>query len=254
MKQRSALAVLCAAVCLAAALSGCTSERGSVSTADVEEVTTAAETEAETTETEATTTEAATTAEETDTTAPETGTTEPAKEAAPGDGNIFLTHITEGGEGLGVFNNTSGNVRGEVMQAGSVYKSWKLVSASGKADEDDTVHEATAEFEYGDGAGFSVNGTVEVLPASDPKYPNKMYFHSDDVDAFPKYMDDNRGEENKAKFVIENSSEVYKMLDKDDPPAETAFSVSVTVSSVTVRYTEDGSAYDTIIVTAASNR
>ena len=35
---------------------------------------------------------------------------------------------------------------------------------------------------------------------------------------------------------------------------ETAFSISVTVDTVTVRYAADGSAYDTIHVTAASNR
>jgi ribonuclease III len=106
----------------------------------------------------------------------------------------------------------------------------------------------------GSGEGFSVNGTVEVLPADDPDYPNKMYFHSDDVDAFPRYMYDNRGDAHRAKYIIENSSDVYMLLDKDNPPQETSFAVSVTVDSVTVRYSADGHAYDTIHVKAASNR
>ena len=119
---------------------------------------------------------------------------------------------------------------------------------------DDTIDKAAATFTYGSGEGFSVNGTVEVLPADDPDYPNKMYFHSDDVDAFPRYMYDNRGDAYRAKYIIENSSDVYMLLDKDNPPQETSFAVSVTVDSVTVRYSADGHAYDTIHVKAASNR
>ena len=197
------------------------------------------ETEAETTEAPATT-------------AAESGQTDESsasgESSAQSDGSVKLTHITEGGEGLGVFAADSDGIRGEEMTAGSEYKSWKLESWSG------TPEDFTATFVCTDSAGFSVNGTVEVLPSSDKDAAGKMDFHSDDVDAFPRFMEDNRGEERKAKFVIENSSEVYKMLGKEDPPAENAFSVSVTISSVTVRYTSDGSARDTVKVTAASNR
>ena len=196
--------------------------------------------------TEATTTELATETLATETAAPKNDAEQTAAS------NITLTHITEGGEGLGVFNEFSGNMRGEVMQQGSEYKSWKLDAVSGHAEADDTIDNAAATFTY-DG-GFSVNGTVEVLPADHPDYPNKMYFHSDDVDAFPRYMYDNRGQEHRAKYIIENSSDVYMLLDKNNPPEETSFSVSVTIDSVTVRYASDGSAYDTIHVTAASNR
>ena len=68
--------------------------------------------------------------------------------------------------------------------------------------ENTTIDNAAATFTYSGGEGFSVNGTVEVLPADDPDYPNKMYFHSDDVDAFPRYMYDNRGDAHRAKYII----------------------------------------------------
>jgi hypothetical protein len=242
------------AFCLTAAFCGCTSTRGESNTADTQEISSEAETEATEVTTEATTTEDTTTVTETETTKLIIETTAPDQQISAADSNIVLTHITEGGEGLGVFHQLSGNIRGTEMQNGADYKGWKLTAASGHAEADETIAEASASFTYGEAGGFSVNGTVEVLPADHPQYPNMMYFHSDDVDAFPKFMDDNRGEANRAKFIIENSSDVYRMLEKDDPPAETAFSVSVTVSAVTVRYAADGSAYDTIVVKAASNR
>lgn len=255
MLQKKRVAVMLAAVMLAAVMSGCTSERtGNDSVADTASSAAEAET-SDTTKTVETTepvTEATTTAATSETLATET--TAASDDVVVEVSNITLTHITEGGEGLGVFNEFSGNIRGEVMQQGSVYKNWTLDTVSGHAETDDTVDQVTAVFRYSDGKGFSVNGTVEVMPADDPDYPNMMYFHSDDVDAFPKYMNDNRGEAHKAKFIIENSSDVYMLLDKDNPPAETAFSISVTVDTVTVRYAADGSAYDTIHVTAASNR
>ena len=256
MSQKKRAAVILAAMMLAAAMSGCSSERTGSESA--EEISSAAETEASETEAETeaeteTVTEATTTVTETETLATETAAPneEAEQEAAS---NVSLTHITEGGEGLGVYNEFSSNMRGEVMQEGSVYKNWKLDSVIGHAEADDTVENAAATFVYGETGGFSVNGTVEVLPADDPDYPNKMYFHSDDVDAFPKFMYDNRGGDRRAKFIIENSTDVYMLLDKSNPPEETAFSISVTVDSVTVRYAADGSAYDTIHVTAASNR
>ncbi len=255
MLQKKRVAVMLAAVMLAAVMSGCTSERtGNDSVADT--ASSAAETEtSDTTKAAETTepiTEATTTATTSETLATET--TAASDDVVVEVSNITLTHITEGGEGLGVFNEFSGNIRGEVMQQGSVYKNWTLDTVSGHAETDDTVDQVTAAFRYSDSKGFSVNGTVEVMPADDPDYPNMMYFHSDDVDAFPKFMNDNRGEARRAKFIIENSSDVYMLLDKDNPPAETAFSISVTVDTVTVRYAADGSAYDTIHVTAASNR
>ena len=261
MSRIKICAAVLAAVCAAAVLSGCTSERSGDSTAEIAEVTSeadsAAETEAETepvTEavTEAETTEAETT--ETEAEPEDAEATEPAEDSVPAVSNIILTHITEGGEGLGVFHNLSGSIRGEIMKDHAEYKNWKLDKASGYAEENDTVKEAEASFTYGEKGGFSVNGTVEVMPADDPDYPNKMYFHSDDVDAFPRFMIDNRGEARKAKFIIENSGDVYRMLEKNDPPEEKSFSVSVTVDTVTVRYSADGSVYDTIHVTAASNR
>ncbi len=257
MLQKKRIAMMLAAMMLAAVMSGCTSERdGSASTADsvssVDESETTTSDTTEPTETTESTTEATTTT--VTTTEPIATETTASTAPAVGVNNITMTHITEGGEGLGVFNELSGNIRGEVMQKGSVYKNWTLDSVVGHAEADDTVDMATAVFQYSDNKGFSVNGTVEVLPADDPNYPNMMYFHSDDVDAFPKFMYDNRGEAHRAKFIIENSSDVYMLLDKDNPPEEKAFSVSVTVDSVTVRYAADGSAYDTIHVTAASNR
>lgn len=255
MKQTRSLTAICFAFCLTAAFCGCTSTRGESNVAEVQEVSSEAETETETVTTEATTeavTESTTSATETTKLATETTAAE--HTAEPAESNIKITHITEGGEGIGIFHQLSGNVIGEEMHAGSEYKSWKFQEGRGNADEHDNVKEAELTFAYALDGGFSVNGTVEVLPPDDPQYPNMMYFHSDDVDAFPKFMNDNRGEEKKAKFIIENSGAVYKMLDKDNPPAETAFSVSVTVSAVTIRYAADGSAYDSITVTAASNR
>ena len=251
VSHKNSAAALLAAVLLAAMLSGCSSDR-TESTAASEEISSSAETEAAETEletettAEATTTALATEVIETETTAVQTTAVEAS--------NLTLTHITEGGEGLGAFNEFSSNIRGEVMQQGSEYKNWKLESVAGHAEPDDTIDTATATFTYGSGEGFSVNGTVEVLPADDPDYPNKMYFHSDDVDAFPRYMYDNRGDAHRAKYIIENSSDVYMLLDKDNPPQETSFAISVTVDSVTVRYAADGNAYDTIHVKAASNR
>ena len=261
MNHTKRRALLCAALMLGA-LTACTSER-SGGTADIKEMSSAAESSAQTTApessaeetevtTEATTVTEAETTEAPATTAAESGSSDESSAAgensAQSDGSVKLTHITEGGEGLGVFAADSDGIRGEEMTAGSEYKSWKLESWSG------TPEDFTATFVCTDSAGFSVNGTVEVLPSSDKDAAGKMDFHSDDVDAFPRFMEDNRGEERKAKFVIENSGEVYKMLGKEDPPAENAFSVSVTISSVTVRYTSDGSARDTVKVTAASNR
>ena len=256
MAQKNKDAAILAAIMLAASVTGCTSERTGSET-DAEAVTSQTETEtaetgAETEETTGAVTEV--TAEETATETLATETTAPQDEIETAVDNITLTHITEGGEGLGVFYEFSGNIRGEVMQDGSSYRNWTLTDVSGHAQADDTVDSAAAAFDYGDSAGFSVNGTVEVLPADDPDYPNKMYFHSDDVDAFPKFMYDNRGDARRAKFIIENSSDVYMLLGKDNPPEEKSFAVSVTVDSVTVRYAADGSAYDTIHVTAASNR
>lgn len=262
MSQRKKAAVILSAVMLAAAMTGCSSERAE-GDSTTENVSSAAETEtsaAEESETEETQTETAIETEETESvTEAETETIATETAAAPDENavtasNIALTHITEGGEGLGLFNEFSGNIRGEVMQEGSAYKNWVLDSVSGHAEPDDTIDEACAAFTYSDSNGFSVNGTVEVLPADDPNYPNKMYFHSDDVGAFPNFMYDNRGEAHRAKYIIENSSDVYMLLGKDNPPAETAFSISVTVDRVTVSYAADGSAYDTIHVTAASNR
>lgn len=252
VSHKNSAAALLAAVLLAAVLSGCSSDRTEGGASSVSEVSSAAETETAESESETeTTAEATTTVTETEVI--ETETTA-APEHAPEASNLTLTHITEGGEGLGAFNEFSSNIRGEVMQQGSEYKSWKLDSVSGHAEPDDTIDNAAATFTYSGGEGFSVNGTVEVLPADDPDYPNKMYFHSDDVDAFPRYMYDNRGDAHRAKYIIENSSDVYMLLDKDNPPQETSFAVSVTVDTVTVRYAADGHAYDTIHVKAASNR
>ncbi|MCQ2407471.1 MAG: hypothetical protein MJ065_02950 [Oscillospiraceae bacterium] len=255
MNHTKRRALLCAALMLGA-LTACTSTR-SGGTADIKEMSSAAESSVETTapesaaeETEVTT--EATTVTEAETTEAAAETTAEASQSdessVQSDSSVKLTHITEGGEGLGVFAAESDGIRGEEMTAGSEYKNWKLESWSG------TPEDFTATFVCTDSAGFSVNGTVEVLPSGDKDAPGKMDFHSDDVDAFPRFMEDNRGEDRKAKFVIENSSEVYKMLGKEDPPAENAFAVSVTISTVTVRYTSDGSARDTVKVTAASNR
>ena len=254
MSQKNRAAAVFAAILLAAAVTGCSSERTGSETA-VEELSSQTETaETESDSEEATGAVTEVTEEETATETIATETTAPQNEIENGVDNITLTHITEGGEGLGVFYEFSSNIRGEVMQSGSAYRSWILTDVAGHAEADDTVDSAAASFDYSDGEGFSVNGTVEVLPGDDPDYPNKMYFHSDDVDAFPKFMYDNRGDARRAKFIIENSSDVYMLLGKDNPPEEKSFAVSVTVDSVTVRYASDGSAYDTIHVTAASNR
>lgn len=256
MSQKNRAAALLAAILLAAALGGCSSER--TGSEPAETGSSASETEAEESNSETeeagteAVTEAATEAPATETLATETAAVQNDTEAAASD--IVLTHITEGGEGLGVFYEFSANIRGEVMQDGSVYRNWILTRAYGHAEADDTADSATAEFEYGESGGFSVNGTVEVLPADDPDYPNKMYFRSDDADAFPRYMNDNRGEAHRAKYIIENSGDVYMLLDKDNPPAETSFAVSVTIDKVKVSYAADGHAYDVIHVTAASNR
>ena len=254
MSQKKRTAAVFAAFLLAAALSGCTSERTGTENLNAASETRAAETEAaETAEETETTTEATTAVTETEPVATET--TAPNGDDVPDAvTNIALTHITEGGEGLGVFNEFSGNIRGEVMQQGSVYKNWRLDSFSGHAEADDSVQNAEAEFVYAESGGFSVNGTVELLPADDPDYPNMLYFRSDDADAFPKYMYDNRGDARRARFVILNSRDVCMLLDKDYPPAETSFAVSVTVDRMTAAFSDDGSAYDTIHVTAASNR
>lgn len=252
MSQKKRAAALLAAILLAAVLSGCTSERtGSESAAE----TVSSAEESSTTENDAGTedvTEATTAPLATETLATETAAVQNETETTVS--NIALTHITEGGEGLGVFNEFSANIRGEVMQNGSAYKNWTLTNAVGHAEADDTIESAFAEFAYSESGGFSVNGTVEVLPADDPDYPNKMYFHSDDVDAFPRYMIDNRGDAHRAKYIIENSGDVYMLLDKDNPPEEKSFAVSVTIDKVKVCYSADGHAYDTIHVTAASNR
>lgn len=249
MKQKQALAVLCAAACFTAVLSGCTSERNG-STAETGETSSAAETgvtEVTTAETapETTVTETETTAETTDTTTE----TEPDAETmtVPADGSAGLIRILWSERGLEAVG-AEGEGYGEELTVGAEYLDWKLEAYDGSSSGQ-SVAELNADFTYN--GTLSVNGIVSVLPADDPDNPNMLYLRVDNQADFPYFPSDTR---ERGWFIIENSGDVFKMLELDDPPVASKYevAVSVTVTELHIHLRPDG--YDTIHVTAASKR
>ena len=256
MNHKKALAVLFAAVCSAAALSGCTSER-SGDTADIDEVSatteaSADETEpdAETTAPETTVTEAVTEAEaetDSDSENDETTTTaadeKPAKQA---DGNTRILWSERGLEAIGVL----GVGYGQDLKVGEEYLGWKMTAFNGIVDDDgNTCSEMNVDFTYN--GTLSVNGIATVLPADDPDNPNALYLRVDNQAEFPYFPQDKRP---RGWFIVETSRDVFRMLELDDPPVASKYevAVSMTVTDLHIHMKEGG--FDTIRVTAASKR
>lgn len=253
MKQKQIFAALCAALCMTSALCGCTSERDG-SNAEIEELSSAAETES--TEPETTTSETETTAAETETETETTATTTEtnsdaetttAAAAKPaGDGNTRLLWSERGLEAIGVL----GMGYGEDLKIGEEYLGWKLDAFDGITDESgENVKEMDVDFTYN--GTLSVNGIVSVLPADAPDNPNMLYLRVDNQAEFPYFPADSR---ERGWFIIENSRDVFRMLELDDPPVTSKYevAVSVTVTELHIHLKPDG--YDTIHVTAASKR
>lgn len=252
MKQKRTFAALCAALCLTAALCGCTSERDGSST-EIEEI--SSTTEPESTEPETTTSETETTQTETetetDTTETETDTDdgEETTTAAPkpaADGNTRLLWSERGLEAIGVL----GMGYGDDLKIGDEYLGWKLDAFDGITNESgETAEEMNVDFTYN--GTLSVNGIVSVLPADDPDNPNMLYLRVDNQAEFPYFPADTR---ERGWFIIENSRDVFRMLELDDPPVASKYevAVSVTVTELHIHLRPDG--YDTIHVTAASKR
>lgn len=248
MKQKQVLAVLCAAVCFTAALSGCTSERNG-STAEIEEISSAAETDVTavtTTETEpkTTVTETETEPETTDTTAETDAATTTVPAVGAPDGLTRILWSERGLEAVGA----EGEGYGEELAVGAEYLDWKLEAYDGSSNGQ-SVAELNADFTYN--GTLSVNGIVSVLPADDPDNPNMLYLRVDNQADFPYFPADTR---ERGWFIIENSREVFQMLELDDPPVASKYEVAVSVSVAELHIHLKPDGYDTIHVTAASKR
>ena len=236
--------MLCAAVCL----TGCTSApAGSTTENSPAASETAAETQAEETSAEQT-------APETDappaTEAPEDSehTQEVITEAVKTSKTDTDTKILFSERGLEAVPVNSEDGYGEDLKVGEAYLDWTLDAFDGVLSDDAaTVSTMDADFTYN--GTLAVNGIVTVLSRDDPDNPNAMYLRVDNHGDFPYFTGDGR---ERGRYIIENSRDVFPMLELKDPPVDEQYEVAVSVS-VTKLHIHTGN-YDTIRVTAASKR
>lgn len=246
MNKRVWTAVLLAALCL----TGCTSAPADGSISEGREAgTSAAETPAEETvpeQTDAPETEAPAV---TEAPAEQGGSSEVITEAVKANKTDTDTKILFSERGLEAVQINSEDGYGEELKVGSSYLNWTLESFDGVlADDARTVSSMDADFTYDNGT-LAVNGIVTVLSRDDPDNPNAMYLRVDNQGDFPYFTNDSRG---RGRYIIENSRDVFAMLELKEPPVDEQYEVAVSVS-VTKLHIHTGD-YDTIRVTAASKR
>ncbi|MBR3448430.1 MAG: hypothetical protein IKH27_11570 [Oscillospiraceae bacterium] len=246
MNKRVWTAALLAAICL----TGCTSApAGSSQSGENEAVTSAAETQAAETapeQTDAPETEAPAV---TEAPAEPNGSSEVITEAAKTNKTDTDTKILFSERGLEAVQINSADGYGEELKVGSAYLDWTLDSFDGVLEDDAlTVSSMDADFTYGTGT-LAVNGIVTVLSRDDPDNPNAMYLRVDNQGDFPHFTNDYR---ERGRYIIENSRDVFAMLELKEPPVDEQYEVAVSVS-VTKLHIHTGG-YDTIRVTAASKR
>ena len=246
MNKRAWTAVLLAAVCLTgctAAPAGSSDQTGNLS---VTEETSAADTQAaEPEETAAPETEAPVV---TEAPAEPEGSSEVITEAVKANKTDTDTKILFSERGLEAVQISSIDGYGEELKVGTSYLDWTLDAFDGVlADDARTVSSVDADFIYN--GTLAVNGIVTVLSRDDPDNPNAMYLRVDNQGDFPHFTNDYR---ERGRYIIENSRDVFAMLELKEPPVDEQYEVAVSVS-VTKLHIHTGS-YDTIRVTAASKR
>lgn len=241
MKKRTLTAVLCAALCL----TGCSAAPAGNSQTDTGQ-------SAELTSAENTT------AEETipETEAPPVTEPEPERtvevmtEAVKTNKVDTDTKILFSERGLDAvrINDTEGY--GEELKVGASYLDWTLESFDGTlADNAQSVVSMDADFSRQ--STLAVNGIITVLSKDDPDNPNAMYLRVDNQGDFPYFVGDFR---ERGRYIIENSRDVFAMLELPDPPVEEQYEIAVSVSVTSLHIHMGQGQYDTIRVTAASKR
>ena len=244
MNKRVWTAALLAAVCL----TGCTATpAGSSDPAKSENVTEsqAAETSAE---------ETGQAAPETDappvTDAPEEKPAAVITEVSKANKTDTDTKILFSERGLDIVQINSTDGYGEELKVGDTFLDWILDSFDGVlADDAKTVSSVDADFTYS--GTLAVNGIVTVLSKDDPDNPNAMYLRVDNQGDFPSFTNDYR---ERGKYIIENSRDVFAMLELPDPPVDEQYEVAVSVSVTKLHIHTGSGQYDKIRVTAASKR
>ena len=254
MNKRYMTAVLCAAVCLSGVLCGCTAAPESTPAA---ESSAASESSAESQEEPAAETTAPESSEpETETSAPETEPeSEPVVETVPETTRVNKvdhdTKILASERGLEAVPINKADGYGEELKVGDSYLGWKLEGFNGELDDSAVnVTRVDADFTYTEGT-LAVNGIVTVLPKDDPDNPNAMYLRVDNQGDFPWFPKDLR---ERGRYIIENSRDVFPMLELQDPPVDEKYEIAVSVTVSTLHIHAAPGCYDTIRVTAASKR
>ncbi|MBP0968076.1 MAG: hypothetical protein J5722_10600 [Oscillospiraceae bacterium] len=241
MKKRTLTAVLCAALCLtgcsAASAGNSQTETGQSAELTAAENTTAEESVPET--------------EAPPVTEPEPErTVEVITEAVKANKADNDTKILFSERGLDAvrINDTEGY--GEELKLGASYLDWKLESYDGTlADSAQSVVSMDADFSRE--STLAVNGIITVLSKDDPDNPNAMYLRVDNQGDFPYFVTDFR---ERGRYIIENSRDVFAMLELADPPVEEQYEIAVSVSVTSLHIHMGQGQYDTIRVTAASKR
>ena len=241
MKKRTLTAVLCAALCL----TGCTA--APAGTPQTETGQSAEQTAAEqTTDAQA--------APETDAppvTEPEQEqTVEVITEAVKTNKADNDTKILFSDRGLDATRINAVEESGEELKLGTSYLDWTLESFDGiLADNAQSVVAMDADFSRE--STLAVNGVMTVLSKDDPNYPNAMLLRVDNQADFPYFVNDYR---ERGKYIIQNSRDVFAMLELTDPPVDEQYELSVSVSVSALQIHMGSGDYDTIRVTAASKR
>ncbi len=246
MNKRAWTAVLLAAICL----TGCTSApAGSSQSGENESLTPASETAAEETAPEQTDAPETEAPPVTEAPAEPVGSSEVITEAVKANKTDTDTKILFSERGLEAVQINSTDGYGEELKVGASYLDWTLEAFDGVLSDDaQTVSSMDADFTYNNGT-LAVNGIVTVLSRDDPNNPNAMYLRVDNQGDFPYFTNDYR---DRGRYIIENSRDVFAMLELKEPPVDEQYEVAVSVS-VTKLHIHTG-AYDTIRVTAASKR
>ena len=244
MKTRTLTAVLCAALCL----TGCTAaSSGSSQEGTAQSSEAASETAAEQSA-EATDPAPETSAPETEPQQVESIEVVTGAQATNKTDNDTKILFSERGLDAVPVNDPTGY--GEELKVGAAFLDWTLESFNGDLT-DDALSVTRMDADFSRAETRAVNGILTVLSKDDPNHPNAMLLRVDNQGDFPSFIRDYR---ERGKYIIENSRDVFAMLELKDPPVDEQYELAVSVSVSALHIHMSSDEYDTIRVTAASKR
>ena len=240
------------AVLLCAMLTACKSARGGAApaqtTAETTAVTTTSVTATTTTTTVTTTSTSLTTSSETSASTSDTSGTEStssvsttATAANPDGKDVKILWSERGLEALAA----AAEGYGEPLTEGSEYLGWTLDSYDGKP-RGNSLSTLNAEFSRKD--PVTTNGILTV--SSDAGASGQLSLRVDNQADFPYFPADTQ---ERGRFIVTNSDEVWKMLKQEgSPSADTSLAVTFSIDRVSIHL--GGKQPNAVTVTAASTR